>query len=468
MPLWMTTAGVGSDPTRISTLLRRSSLAKISPSAQREETAELPPPVAPREPDVHPEHDERLRSKVSPVRERGGPVMAFVDDDHCRSLAKDRFDRRKKEPAAVRTRQPEQAVDVVGIHLPLCEPLLWAVSSVVHAKEPCVVELDLARVSHNDQRIFAAEPLRMRCAQIPDDLHDGALRRSERGRNMSYTHGGHAWWRGRRQAPLARQCRESPGMHRCDSSTRVPTVARRVPQPGRQLDVRVMRVYHAGRSGAQNARERALVALGANVTLVVPSAWPGPEDAERIVESRFELVELEVVRAGDVNRHRYQDPSMLARAIADVRPDLLDVHEEPFSVAARQWLRAAPADLPIVMYTAQNIDKRFPPPFSGYERKALRRVIGLYPCSRQAASVARAKGFAGTVRVIPLGFDPALFRPGRQSLDDPEVVLGAVRAPRAREGRRRRRSMYLPASERCARPVSSSSGRGRRHELPFR
>jgi glycosyltransferase involved in cell wall biosynthesis len=102
----------------------------------------------------------------------------------------------------------------------------------------------------------------------------------------------------------------------------------------------------------------------------------------------------------------------------------LDVHEEPFSLSTRQWLRAAPADLPVVMYTAQNIDKRFPPPFAGYERRALRRAVGLYPCSRQAASVARTKGFTGSIRVIPLGFDPDLFHPGAQSLQDSELVLG--------------------------------------------
>ena len=97
-------------------------------------------------------------------------------------------------------------------------------------------------------------------------------------------------------------------------------------------------------------------------------------------------------RPGDVNRHGYTDSHALARLVRDLAPDLLDVHEEPFSVAARQWLAAAPPDLPIVMYTAQNVDKRFPPPFAQYERAAHRRVAALYPCSGQAASVARGKG----------------------------------------------------------------------------
>ncbi|HLX33009.1 MAG TPA: glycosyltransferase family 4 protein [Gaiellaceae bacterium] len=185
--------------------------------------------------------------------------------------------------------------------------------------------------------------------------------------------------------------------------------------------MKVLRVYHAGRDAAHRARERALVAAGIDVTLVVPRAWPGGE--AELSQEPFRMVELDVARPGDVNRHRYRDPQALARVLADVRPDLLDVHEEPFSVAARQWLRAAPQDLPVVMYTAQNVDKRFPPPFHQWEKAAHRRVAALYPCTRQAASVARGKGFAGRIDVLPLGYDDALFRPGEQSLDDAELVL---------------------------------------------
>jgi glycosyltransferase involved in cell wall biosynthesis len=190
------------------------------------------------------------------------------------------------------------------------------------------------------------------------------------------------------------------------------------------LSLRVLRVYHAGRNPAHRARERALVAAGVDVTLVVPSAWPGGEDA--LSAEAFEVVELDVVRPGDVNRHRYRDGRALARLVAERQPDLLDVHEEPFSAAARQWLRAAPSDLPVAMYTAQNVDKRLPPPFHQWERAAHRRVAALYPCSRQAASVARGKGFEGRIEVLPLGYDDALLQPGRQTLDAGELVLAFV------------------------------------------
>lgn len=186
--------------------------------------------------------------------------------------------------------------------------------------------------------------------------------------------------------------------------------------------MRVLRVYHGGRIASHRQRELALADTGLDLTLVVPRNWL--EGSPKLdSEDGIRLVELPVSKPGDVNRHGYKSTQQIPRTIAQVKPDLLDIHEEPFSVAARQWLAAAPPDLPVVMYTAQNVDKRFPPPFDRYERAAHRRVAALYPCSRQAASVARGKGFTGLIDVLPLGYDDALFTPGSQSANDDELVL---------------------------------------------
>ena len=190
--------------------------------------------------------------------------------------------------------------------------------------------------------------------------------------------------------------------------------------------VKVVRVYHAGRDPAHRERERALRVAGVDVTLVVPAFWPEHGGEITLSADSFPIIELPVRRRGDVNRHAYRDRRELRRLLDELKPDVLDVHEEPFSVAGRRWLGAAPAGLPVVMYTAQNVDKRYPPPFSIYERRAHRRVAALYPCSRQAASVARGKGFAGLIDVIPLGYDAGLFYAGTQSLDDDELTLALV------------------------------------------
>ena len=191
------------------------------------------------------------------------------------------------------------------------------------------------------------------------------------------------------------------------------------------MTIRVLRVYHAGRDAGHRRRERALHAAGVDLTLVVPTAWPDAGAQEVLTSEPFDVVQLPVTRAGDVNRHRYASPDDLRAVLDRFQPDLLDVHEEPFSLACRQWLRAA-GSVPAVAYTAQNVDKRFPPPFAQYETAALRRLRGIYPCSRQAAAVVRGKGFDGLVDVLPLGFDDDMTTAGEQDAADGELVLGLV------------------------------------------
>lgn len=190
--------------------------------------------------------------------------------------------------------------------------------------------------------------------------------------------------------------------------------------------VRVLRVYHAGRDPAHRERERNLVRAGVQLTLVVPRFWPDGGSQRNLTDEAFRIVELAVKRPGDVNRHAYADESAIRRLLRDVAPDILDVHEEPFSLAGRQWLKAAPVETPVVMYTAQNVDKRLPPPFYRYEQRSHRRAGGLYPCSRQAAAVARGKGFDGLIDVIPLGYDPTIFFAGSQSPADEVATLALV------------------------------------------
>lgn len=199
--------------------------------------------------------------------------------------------------------------------------------------------------------------------------------------------------------------------------------------------MKVLRIYHAGRTAAHRERDRALVRAGAEVTLVVPASWPGPDE---LSTEPFEIVELPVRRPGDVNRHTYLEPARIAELAA--RCDVVDLHAEPFSAVVRQCLRLLAPHQPVVAYAAQNIDKRFPPPFAQWERHALARLDGIYPCSRQAASVVAGKGYRGTISVLPLGPAP-IITPGEQRLPARELrvlfvgrlvpekgVLDAVRA----------------------------------------
>jgi glycosyltransferase involved in cell wall biosynthesis len=63
----------------------------------------------------------------------------------------------------------------------------------------------------------------------------------------------------------------------------------------------------------------------------------------------------------------------------------------------------------IILQTAQNIYKNYPPPFSWSERRSFRRVDAAYACSESTREVMRAKGYDKPMAIIPFGVDTEMF-----------------------------------------------------------
>lgn len=153
---------------------------------------------------------------------------------------------------------------------------------------------------------------------------------------------------------------------------------------------------------------------------MVPDRWPEPgANLTRAVP--LSIHEVPVRNGGSVNAWRMgrSGRAELSALLARTRPDLIDVAEEPFSWAVHEVVGLA-GRTPIVCYAAQNLSKTYPPPFSRWQRQAFGRLSGVYACSRQSAAVVRRKGCRTLVRVVPLGFDPAVFHP-----DGRPVAAGA-------------------------------------------
>ena len=172
--------------------------------------------------------------------------------------------------------------------------------------------------------------------------------------------------------------------------------------------MRVLRVYHSAVVGPWRERDRRLRSAGYDLTLVSPRWW---NEGGAVVPLDAGADEF-VIAARTLGRHPYAfvyDPRPIWRALRDTPPDVLDVHEEPASLAALELLllrRLARRWRPeVLLYGAQNIEKRFPPPFRWIERVALGTAAGVYCCNAEAAAIFRRKGFRGLVRVIGLGVD---------------------------------------------------------------
>jgi glycosyltransferase involved in cell wall biosynthesis/GT2 family glycosyltransferase len=177
--------------------------------------------------------------------------------------------------------------------------------------------------------------------------------------------------------------------------------------------VRVLRVSHSATVAAWRGRERALRELGVEVTLLAARTWYA--GGSRVGLARGEEESTTPVRTW--GRHPalfVYDPVPLWRALGE-RWDVIDIHEEPFAIATAEVLLLSALrrqHARYVLYTAQNLPKRYPIPFRWLERAALRRAGGVSACNADAADIAEAKGFPGEARVIPLGIDPDEFRPG--------------------------------------------------------
>ena len=175
--------------------------------------------------------------------------------------------------------------------------------------------------------------------------------------------------------------------------------------------MRVLRVSHSAVVDEWRGRERALTRLGVDVSLVSARRWP---EGGAVVALEPRLGET-VTGVPTIGRHPalfLYDPRPIWRALGE-RWDVIDIHEEPFALATAEILllramrRRRP---PTVLYTAQNLRKRYPVPFRWFERFALRTASGISACNAEAARIVEEKGFAGRARVIPLGIDLQRFR----------------------------------------------------------
>src|SRR5664279_6230946 len=176
--------------------------------------------------------------------------------------------------------------------------------------------------------------------------------------------------------------------------------------------MRVLRISHSAVVGAWRERESVIRRLGVHIRLLSARSWnEGGADVPLVPEPNEN-----VAAAGTLGRHPIlfvYDPRPIWREMGR-HWDVIDIHEEPYALSTAEilfirWLRRQRA--PFVLYSAQNIFKRYPIPFRWFERGALGSAAALSVCNTDAARIARRKGLAGREVYIPLGVDTNRFSP---------------------------------------------------------
>src|SRR5262249_40778798 len=127
------------------------------------------------------------------------------------------------------------------------------------------------------------------------------------------------------------------------------------------------------------------------------------------------------------NFHLHYFPTV-PRHLAEFRPDIVHIDEEPYNVAAWHTLRAARRiGAKTLFFSWQNILRRYPWPFSMGEAWTLRTVDHAVAGTESAASTRRAKGYKGPLTGIPqFGVDPIMFLPARNRAGDHITRIGYI------------------------------------------
>ncbi len=200
-----------------------------------------------------------------------------------------------------------------------------------------------------------------------------------------------------------------------------------------QLTTRVLWIWHAAVVAEYQKPVEALARDGRwEMHLLVPTAWP--ERAGQMVRLERRSAPDYAIHAGRVlfphHYYAYFFPGLLGYLLR-IRPGVLHVYEEahsllPFLVLLmrplleRLWRRR----VPVVLYAAQNIVKRYPLPFRWFEAFCFRRADAILPCGELVAATLRQKGYRGPLRVVPLPTNPAAFVRDKASGDALRRSLG--------------------------------------------
>ena len=169
--------------------------------------------------------------------------------------------------------------------------------------------------------------------------------------------------------------------------------------------------------GAYQKKAEELAALpGVELTVAAPPSWREPGAAEQRLERRFtqgyRLIELPIWFNG---RHHIHFFPAIDRLVAAIRPDVFHIDEESFNFATYLAMRAGiRSGARCCFYNWANIERRYPPPFSWFERYNFRHATHAIAGVVEAAEILRRHGYSGPISVLPqFGVDPEIFAPAK-------------------------------------------------------
>lgn len=182
--------------------------------------------------------------------------------------------------------------------------------------------------------------------------------------------------------------------------------------------LRVLMLSKACIVGIYQRKLEEIARLGIDLLTLVPPSWKderGETHLERVYIQGYQLQEIPIRLNGNFHLHHYPT---LREWMGRFRPHIVHIDEEPYNTASWQALyHARRVGAKSLFFSWQNINRRYPPPFSWGEGWVLRNVDYALAGTESAAQVWREKGYRKPLAVVPqFGTDPGLFTPPPHSL----------------------------------------------------
>ncbi len=174
---------------------------------------------------------------------------------------------------------------------------------------------------------------------------------------------------------------------------------------------------------------------GVELAVIVPPSWDDPAAPMPFERGHTEGYQLFVdpIRFNG-QYHTFYFPT-LAKRIADFRPDLLHIDEEPYNLATwLAWRQGRKAGAKTLFFSWQNLERSYPIPFRAMEKQVLQGIDYALMGNRDAVDVWRQKGYNGGYKVIPqFGIDPTMYVPPLQRDRGRGFVIGSANRRLVRE-----------------------------------
>lgn len=178
--------------------------------------------------------------------------------------------------------------------------------------------------------------------------------------------------------------------------------------------MKVVVISHSAVVALYRQKFHALARRGCDLHLVLPPGWPeggrwvaapppGPEAG----------ITLHSLPAGAIGRVGGFYLRGLGALVRKLKPDIIQVEEEPYALVCAQALRAARRErAALVFFTWENILRKYKLPLNWIDQWVLRRAEWAIAGNQEARDVLSQRGYHGHCAIIPqYGVDPEIFKP---------------------------------------------------------